>query len=102
MSNLDHLSFLERLYWEFIECPICREYGHLPLLACENGHLICRDCAVNYKKHECPICKDPRPFLHQSLIESPYLIRIFQQFSLLLLPAEFLDRMGKIRCKNKG
>jgi hypothetical protein len=61
-------------------CPACKEYMEPPIIFCESGHNICRNCRINASS--CPTCK-------QAFLK-------FRNFSL-----ERLSQKMKFRCNNR-
>jgi hypothetical protein len=42
-----------------LECPVCFEPATIPIMKCEEDHLICSACRE--RVNECPECRTPHP-----------------------------------------
>jgi len=50
------MKALAKMFQE-LECPICFNTCTAPILTCENGHIICKECRKNVSS--CPSCRKP-------------------------------------------
>lgn len=50
-----------------LECPVCYERFVTPILICENGHSICKNCKNQLKT--CPICRAQFSSIRMTLVE---------------------------------
>ena len=55
-----HSSYYIDAVSEFL-CPVCLVLKDDELYQCKYGHIICSDCNVQLKKHECPTCRERYP-----------------------------------------
>ena len=56
-STQSQTALLASLREEVI-CTTCLSLPRVPMLQCQNGHLICKDCTTKFSG-PCPTCKMP-------------------------------------------